>query len=380
MLLRNTVASLLHVGSFTAEPSARAELKREFVGENLRLAFAKSNNNLGRDARIETINPRRWKLADRESVYLIKDHGDELAVVREVSPFVCGVIEFFTFKAKPKFDATRWRARQMSLQCRWTAQKRWREQPQKLLVNIGSGSWYVPNWKIMECRGSYYKFHAPGFIDYNHDLTGNAPFPLADGSVHLFYCEHVVEHLKDEWCENLFREAFRTLEPGGGFRIVMPDADLIYERFIKRDSEFFKSWMERDNSTLEEAFCTLVAQSRHLDKAEIDDRLASMGRDEFLDWCKRGLDYDWKKAGEHINWFSFEKLSRMLHTAGFCDVRRTDAQESRFLEARGPKFDTRAWYSLHVDCGKREYSKKSAHAETREPTIISVSVADQHGL
>jgi predicted SAM-dependent methyltransferase len=362
MSLRKTAASLLHVGSFSVEPSARAELKREFVGAKLLSAFADANFNLSKHATIVTIHPRRWKLADGKNVYLVKDHGNQLVVSREASPAVCGVIEYFAFKAKPKYHLTRWRARQMCLQLDWTIRKRWRERPQDLLVNIGSGSWYVPNWKIMEYRGPWYKHYAPGFIDYNHDLTSNAPLPLADSAVRLFYCEHVIEHLSDEWCEHLFREAYRTLEPGGGFRIVVPDADLIYERLLMRDSDFFKSWMDRDNSTIEEAFCTLVAQSRYLERAEMDRRLATMPRNEFLDWCKQGLEYDWKRAGEHINWFTFEKFTRMLKAAGFCDVRRTNAQESRFPEVRGAKFDTRPWYSLHVDCLKPELQSTRGHS------------------
>jgi hypothetical protein len=148
----------------------------------------------------------------------------------------------------------------------------------------------------------------------------------------LFYCEHVVEHLKDEWCEHLFREVFRSLEPGGGFRVIMPDTGLIYDRLRERDAAFFKSWMDRDNSTIEEAFCTLVAQSRPLEKADIEWRLVSMTKHEFLDWCKQGLEYDWRRAGEHINWFDFEKLSGMLQAAGFSNVRRSKPQGSQFVD------------------------------------------------
>lgn len=350
--LGSLVGSLLHREAFSTEPSAKVPLKREIVDERLRAVFADARCVLGAAPWIETSNPRRWRLIDAEKGYLIKDRGDRLVVIRERLPAVCRAIEYMAFKAKPRYYNFRWRTRQMAHQCGWTIKKRWREKPRKLLVNVGAGNWYVPDWKILEYRGPWYNFYAPGFIDYGHDLTSNDPFPFADASVHLFYCEHVVEHLKDKWCAHLFREAFRSLERGGGFRVVMPDADLIYRSLVKRDAEFFKSWMERDNSSIEEAFCTLVAQSRHLDKKEIDRRLAAMPKHEFLDWCKEGLEYDWKRAGEHVNWFDFEKLSKMLEAAGFCDVRRNEGQQSRFEEARGPKFDTRPWYSLHVDCVK----------------------------
>ena len=350
--IRNQVATLLHEESFSAKPSAKEALKHGVIDEGLRTIFAQGHCVLGAKPRIETIDPRRWKLADGKQEYLIRDLGDHLAVIREKHPAVGRFLEFLAFQAKPRYDNLRWRARQRCLQCSWTVKKRLREKPKKLMVNIGSGSWYVPDWKILEYRGPWYSFYAPGFIDYGHDLTSKNPFPFADNSVHLFYCEHVVEHLKDEWCEHLFREVFRSLEPGGGFRVIMPDTGLIYDRLRERDAAFFKSWMDRDNSSIEEAFCTLVAQSRPLEKADIEWRLVSMTKHEFLDWCKQGLEYDWRRAGEHINWFDFEKLSGMLQAAGFSNVRRSKPQESQFQEARGPKFDTRPSYSLHVDCVK----------------------------
>ncbi len=350
--VRNQVAALLHEESFVAEPWAKDALKRGIIDERLRTVFAQGKCALGANPRIETIDPRRWKLANGKTEYLVKDLGDRLVVIREKLPNLCRAIEFLEFKAKPRYYNLRWRAHQMCLQASWTFNKRWRESPRKLLINIGAGSWYAPDWRILEWQGPWYNFYAPGFIDYEHDLTSKAPFPFADSSVHLFYSEHVIEHLKDDWCENLFRETFRSLAPNGGLRVVMPDADLIYDRLRNRDTAFFKSWMDRDNSTIEEAFCTLVAQSRHLDKADIDWRLSTMTKHEFLDWCKEGLEYDPRRAGEHINWFDFEKLSRMLQAAGFSNVRRSKPQESQFQEARGPKFDTRPSYSLHVDCIK----------------------------
>jgi SAM-dependent methyltransferase len=351
MSLRNHIGALLHGESFSAEPFARDSLKRGLVDERLRLAFAGKQYALGTNPHIEPTNPRRWRLIDGNNGYLVKDLGDRINVICETSPTLCGVIES-AIRSKAKYYNLRWRARQIGLQYRWTARKRLVEKPQKRLVNIGSGSWYVPDWRILEYRGPWYNFYAPGFIDYPHNLTSIDPLPFSSASVDLFYSEHVVEHLKDEWCMHLFREIYRSLKPGGGFRVVMPDADLIYRKLIERDTVFFKSWMERDNSTVEEAFCTLVAQSRPLEKSEIDRRLAVMNKHAFLDWCKQGLDYDWHRAGEHINWFDFEKLAQMLRAAGFSDVRRTEEHQSRFDPIQGPKFDTRGWYSLHVDCVK----------------------------
>ncbi len=351
MSLRNHISALLHGESFSAEPSARDALKHCEIDENLRTVFARRKRALGTNPRIELTNARRWRLIDGHKSYLIKDLGDYPVVIREIHPAPCGVIES-AIRAKVRYDRWRWETRQMTLQCVWAARKRWVERPPKLHVNIGSGSWYVPDWKNLDYRGPWYNFYAPWFIDYPHDLTDPSPLPFATNSVHLFYCEHVIEHLKDEWCAHLCREALRSLEPGGGFRVVMPDADLIYRSLVNQDEAFFRSWMERDNSNIQEAFCTLVAQSRYLEPTEFAQRLAALSQHEFLNWCKQDLEYDWKRAGEHINWFDFEKLANMLQEAGFRQIRRSDAQQSQFPEIRGPKFDTRPSYSLHVDCVK----------------------------
>ena len=166
--VRNHVAALLHEESFSTKLGAKEPLKRGVVDEPLRKVFAQSNCALGPQPHIETIDPRRWKLADGNREYLIRDLGDHLVVIREKHPAVCRLLEFLAFQAKPRYDNLRWRARQRCLQCSWTFKKRLREKPQKLMVNIGSGSWYVPDWKILEYRGPWYSFYAPGFIDYGH--------------------------------------------------------------------------------------------------------------------------------------------------------------------------------------------------------------------
>jgi hypothetical protein len=145
----------------------------------------------------------------------------------------------------------------------------------------------------------------------------------------------------------------RSLVQGGGFRIVVPDADLIYEKLAKGDVSFFRNWMERDNVSLAEAFRVLIGHPRDpLDEDEFRQKLATLPKMAFLDWCKEGLEYDLQRTGEHINWFNFEKMKSMLQQAGFSQIHLSAAQQSIFYEARGLRFDTRPSYSLHVDCIK----------------------------
>ena len=352
MSIRSKLKGLVHDELFILDPSAKQAFRYTLADDRLRQIFTQNGRPLGLDLAFLTKSSRKWKLLDGENTYLVKDLGDHLVVIQEKYPRLCRLLEYVLYDAKPRVDAFRWRLQRWRLQQGWALKKRWVDKPCKLLVNIGAGVWYVRDWKVLEHDGQWYRY-ASSFIDFAHDLTSNRPFPFADGSVRLFYSEHVFEHLMDEWCEHIFHEAHRCLESGGGFRIVIPDADLIYDRLLKQDAAFFKSWMDRDNSSLAESFRTLVGHSRSpLDECDFALRLSTMSKEEFLDWCKEGLEYDWKRTGEHINWFNFAKLARMLERAGFCNVRRCEAQRSRFSEARGPGFDTRAWYSLHVECIK----------------------------
>ena len=353
MSIRSKLKGLVHQELFFLEPSAKQTFKYAVADESLRKAFSQHNHPLGSNLKFRSRGHRKWKLADGKNVYLVKDSDDHLTVLQEKHPWLCSVLEYILYEAKPEYYTLRWRSNQARLQRIWAFKKRWIDRPQKLLVNIGAGSWYVRDWKVLEYRGHWYDYYAPSFIDFAHDLTSNRQFPFADGSVDLFYSEHVIEHLKDEWCKHIFREAHRSLKSDGGMRIVVPDADLIYDRLLQRDTDFFKSWMERDDASISEAFRTLVGQARSaFDEGDFARRLNEMPKVDFLNWCKQGLEYDWKRSGEHINWFNFEKLSRMLEEAGFCNIRRCEAQQSRFAEAKGLGFDTRPWYSLHVDCLK----------------------------
>lgn len=63
------------------------------------------------------------------------------------------------------------------------------------------------------------------------DISRRLPFP--DATFHGIFCEHVLEHFSMEDGERVAGEAHRILTPGGRFRIVMPDAELVARRYIE---------------------------------------------------------------------------------------------------------------------------------------------------
>ncbi len=65
------------------------------------------------------------------------------------------------------------------------------------------------------------------------------PFALEDGSVEFIYCSHLLEHLESWEARFFLKECNRIIEPAGTMRIAVPDLDLIIEKYLARDEEFF---------------------------------------------------------------------------------------------------------------------------------------------
>lgn len=57
--------------------------------------------------------------------------------------------------------------------------------------------------------------------------------PVEDGSCNLVYCSHVLEHLALQDFRRALREAYRILAPGGTFRGVLPDLELLVNDYIQ---------------------------------------------------------------------------------------------------------------------------------------------------
>gem|GEM_PF-1076960 len=330
---------------FAVEPRLRGGLKCGRPDAGLLQDFTARALHVPADCQIIAENPHKWVVAAGRTEYVVRDRRRELAVSRRKFPRISHLVH----RAERLAHIAPTRVRQ-TIRCELAmVRKRVFERPSRVMVNIGAGRWQARNWRVLDHQGTWYRY-APFFVDYDHDLTSPHPLPFADHSVDLFYSEHVFEHLTDTCCAAVFRELRRCLRDSGGLRIVVPDAELIHRRFAERNARFFAPWMQIHNATLTEAFLILVAHPREpFDEDEVARRHATMPRGAFLDHCRRNLAYDRDRAGEHINWFDEDKLARMLRDAGFRRVERSAGQRSCFLEMRGPAFDRRAWYSLHVD-------------------------------
>lgn len=89
------------------------------------------------------------------------------------------------------------------------------------------------NWDILAIQ----QYITPGHKFRQWDVRRG--LPLADNSVDLIRCSHLIEHLTLDEAKNLLREMYRVLKPGGFARISTPDARIIVKHYVNRDMSFF---------------------------------------------------------------------------------------------------------------------------------------------
>jgi SAM-dependent methyltransferase len=333
---------------FTTDRKLKHLLKQGQINSRILDEFAAHGCDLDPGSAVVSSSGWKWTLMSGSRCYVIRDAKDRLRVSRERFPRVSASLE----SARAFATATGASMANRLFFAKAAFRKRYLDRPDRVLINVGAGKWYAPNWKVIDYSAGWYRYNR-SFIDYPLDLMQMSRFPFDDDSVDLFYSEHVFEHFPNAVGAYSFREMYRALKPGGGVRLVVPDADLLYDTFRARDERFFQPWMGKYNATMPEAFVILVGYPEQpLDDAGIERDFATLDKTAFFDRYTANLRYDYARAGEHINWFNFEKMQQMLNAAGFDTVIRSSSQASRFPEIRGPRFDTRPHYSLHIDAVK----------------------------
>jgi SAM-dependent methyltransferase len=208
---------------------------------------------------------------------------------------------------------------------------------QTQMVNIGAGLFFRPHWKVLDHVSPFYPF-TKRYIDHDIDLFTDGPFPFEDASVDFYYSAHTLEHIPQENCANLMSEVYRTLKPGGAFRLCMPDYDRIRAAADAREEAYFRTQLSR-GMTFEQAVVEQIATEclDHENADVIAHDYATLDAEEFADrYCRlASRTVQRKMAGYHINWFNFRKLAGMLEVAGFETAYQSTPQGSAFPELRG---------------------------------------------
>jgi predicted SAM-dependent methyltransferase len=137
---------------------------------------------------------------------------------------------------------------------------------------------------------------------FNYDLRLGIPLPSE--STALIYSSHFFEHLSNTYGQLLFKESFRILQPGGKFRICLPDYRNFFTEFLNNDR---RRW---SLLPIKDMFPGLDPET--------------MPYSDLVDVSV----YQW---GEHVCFYDEERVIRILKSVGFSDAWKTEYQEGMDL-------------------------------------------------
>jgi SAM-dependent methyltransferase len=214
----------------------------------------------------------------------------------------------------------------------------------KRFINIGAGLFWHRYWTNVDYATDWYAGHQKhNFVNY--DLTKCAPLPFESNSIEIAYTSHTIEHVHNDAVENLFREAYRTLVPGGVFRITCPDADLFWRTIVLRQRAYWK-WREPwfsaagaapETVTTEDFVVREIATERSpyvpigghkVSGAEAAAQARQRDASAFFDWLVEPCVFRPEAPGYHINWWTYEKCMLLLDMAGFKTIYRSSRGSS----------------------------------------------------
>lgn len=211
---------------------------------------------------------------------------------------------------------------------------------EKRFYNVGAGSFRHPYWTNIDFATEHYKSVQRNFINYN--LMEMKPLPIEDNVAEAVYSSHTIEHISDEAVLNLLKESYRILRPGAYIRLTAPDAWLDFQAYKRNDATYWY-WVDRYSKagTWEKLYkIPLSKASIHqlflhhfasqLSEIDVDDSPAKKYSDieisehfennpdvSALDYFTKQCNFNADHPGNHINWWTHEKLISFLREAGF---------------------------------------------------------------
>ena len=143
-----------------------------------------------------------------------------------------------------------------------------------------------------------------------HDIRKPLPFP--DCSADAVYASHVLEHLYREQGQQLIRESFRVLAPGGIVRIVVPDLNNIVREYLG-----------------DRPFGELSSAENALPSGDLlNERLLMRWPSPSRRNVVMRVYEAWQDFHSHKWMYDERSLSSLLRSAGFVDVVRRNYSES----------------------------------------------------
>jgi predicted SAM-dependent methyltransferase len=189
-----------------------------------------------------------------------------------------------------------------------------------LRVHLGSGADVRSGWVNIDLSLNFTPTPLPTSEDgrrtvyVNHDIRRGLPLPSE--SCEIIYSSHFFEHLDRRDGYRVMREAYRALQPGGIFRVVIPDFRACFEAYVRNDTDYF--------SLIDLDALFPGTEARPLTPVDY-------------------LNYAVYQFGEHRCLYDEEKLRALLTGIGFHSVERTDYNPKVDVDS-----ELRTRYSLYM--------------------------------
>ena len=217
--------------------------------------------------------------------------------------------------------------------------------------NVGASSFYHPYWTNIDFVTTWYKQDMRTVL--HHDLMSGSPLPIETGTAEIIYTSHTIEHIKEESVQRFFTEAFRALKTGGIFRITTgPDAETDFRALMNSDENWFywdkyyelpgrfehifresatsvslsERWLHHFASQL--APNDISPSTVKFGELEIQKFISEYGFPGVLDHLCAYTSFDPNRPGNHISWWTHEKIFNYLRNAGFTNIHRSGYQQS----------------------------------------------------
>ncbi len=148
----------------------------------------------------------------------------------------------------------------------------------------------------------------PKAVRYGDIIRG---LPVADGSCRGLYCSHVLEHLALDDCDAALENSRRLLEPGGLFRVVVPD---------------FAEYVRVYNEDAAETASLLFLESSALGRKRRPRGPLAFVR-------------EWLSNSAHLWMWDERSLAARLRQHGFVNIRRAvcgDSEDPTFAAVENP--------------------------------------------
>jgi len=177
-----------------------------------------------------------------------------------------------------------------------------------------------------------------------HDIRKRLPFE--DKSVKFIFTSHFLEHLTRFEGKNLINECYRIAENNAVIRIVVPDLELLVQKYLKKDEQFLLK--------LKENQLTYIPALRN-EKLSFADIISFYfyGKGNVIK-RKEGFKgfLEKKLTSEHKWMYDFNSLKLLLESAGFKNIRRCNYQEGKMPDLDA--LDTTPEESMYIEAEKIE--------------------------